>query len=95
MPTENPVGDAYPVNVSGTLADILSRFDALHRRAVTEFEGVTDAELDAPSRFWEDNAQVVAFRLHRFDAHLREHTIQVNKTLAGIGHAPSERGPLA
>jgi hypothetical protein len=90
MPDENPIGAAYPADLSGTLADILGRFDALHRRALAEFERVSDAELAAPSRFWEEYEQVVAFRLHRFDAHLREHTIQVDKTLAGIGHTPSE-----
>src|SRR3712207_6856353 len=30
------------------------------------------------------------FRLHRFDSHLRQHTIQAGKTLEGIGRAPSE-----
>jgi hypothetical protein len=90
MPTEHPLGETYPADVSGSLADILVRFDALHRLALSTFEQVTDAELAAPSRFWEENEQVVAFRLHRFDAHLREHTIQVDKTLAGIGHAPGE-----
>jgi hypothetical protein len=90
MPTEHPLGEEYPADVSGGPVDILGRFDALHRLALSTFEHVTDAELAAPSRFWEENEQVVAFRLHRFDAHLREHTIQVDKTLAGIGHAPSE-----
>lgn len=30
------------------------------------------------------------FRLHRFEAHLRQHAVQVEKTLAGLGHSPSE-----
>ncbi len=30
------------------------------------------------------------FRLHRFESHLRQHTIQIDKTLAAIGRAPTE-----
>ena len=30
------------------------------------------------------------FRLHRFDSHLRQHTIQAAMTLEAAGHAPSE-----
>ena len=30
------------------------------------------------------------FRLHRFEEHLRQHTIQLDKTLLGIGRPPTE-----
>ena len=30
------------------------------------------------------------FRLHRFDSHLRQHTIQIDKTLHSLGHEPRE-----
>jgi hypothetical protein len=30
------------------------------------------------------------FRLHRFEEHLRQHTIQLDKTLVGIGRSPTE-----
>ncbi len=30
------------------------------------------------------------FRMHRFDSHLRQHTIQVEKSLQRIGHIPNE-----
>jgi len=30
------------------------------------------------------------FRLHRFEEHLRQHTIQLDKTLVGIGRPSSE-----
>jgi hypothetical protein len=30
------------------------------------------------------------FRLHRFEEHLRQHTIQIDKTLVGIGKPPTE-----
>jgi hypothetical protein len=36
-------------------------------------------------------AQAVGrFRLHRFDSHLRQHTVQVEKTLVALGRGPSE-----
>jgi hypothetical protein len=35
-------------------------------------------------------AMPLEFRLHRFDSHLRQHTIQAEKTLAGIGAQPNE-----
>lgn len=47
MPTEHPLGEEYPADVSGSLADILVRFDVLHRLALSTFEQVTDAELAA------------------------------------------------
>jgi hypothetical protein len=30
------------------------------------------------------------FRLHRFEEHLRQHTVQLDKTLAAIGRPPTE-----
>jgi hypothetical protein len=30
------------------------------------------------------------FRLHRFDSHMRQHTIQLSKTLYALGYIPSE-----
>ena len=30
------------------------------------------------------------FRLHRFDSHLRQHVVQIEKTLESIGRSPNE-----
>jgi hypothetical protein len=35
------------------------------------------------------------FRLHRFDAHLRQHTIQAEKTVLAVMGVPSEAKQLA
>jgi hypothetical protein len=32
----------------------------------------------------------VRFRLHRFDSHVRQHVIQVDKTIAALGQSPNE-----
>ena len=78
------------IDVSGSLADILGRYAAIHATAIDEFATLTDEQLLHPSRFWEDHPIEIRFRLLRFDAHLREHTIQVDKTLAGINHPTPE-----
>lgn len=61
-----------------------------HDRVLTEFADMTEEELAWPSRYWEGYDLPLRFRLHRFDAHLRQHTIQVDKTLEALGHAPTE-----
>lgn len=60
-----------------------------HRRALTAMSRVTDRDLERPAMFW-DGEMPLRFRLHRFEAHLRQHTIQVEKTLLGIGHPATE-----
>ncbi|HYK99473.1 MAG TPA: hypothetical protein VEU77_13885, partial [Candidatus Acidoferrales bacterium] len=54
-----------------------------------ELGDITDEEVDARSWYW-DGAMGLRFRLHRFEEHLRQHTIQLDKTLAGIGRPPTE-----
>ena len=51
---------------------------------------VTEEELAWPARYWEGYDMPLRFRLHRFDAHLRQHTIQVDKTLLALGHELTE-----
>jgi hypothetical protein len=40
--------------------------------------------------YWEGTELSLRFRLHRFDSHLRQHTVQVDKTLVQIGRPPTE-----
>lgn len=72
------------------LSTLLAYYDTLHRRILNDFANLTDDELEAPSRFWESNPMPVQFRLHRFDSHLRQHTIQIEKTLAALDLNPNE-----
>jgi hypothetical protein len=48
-----------------------------------ELADVTDTELEQPAWFW-DADKPIRFRMHRFEEHLRQHTIQLDKTLAVI-----------
>src|SRR2546429_9592864 len=41
------------------------------------------------ARFW-DGDKPIRFRMHRFEAHMVQHTVQVDKTLDWIGRAPTE-----
>lgn len=69
--------------VDGTIENVRNAFFAIHRRVLSELDDVTDAELEQPAWFW-DGAMPIRFRLHRFEEHLRQHTIQLDKTLAVI-----------
>ena len=74
----------------GTRADALDALFRSHVAIRRAIDGVTEAELDTPSFFWEDKGYSIRFRMHRFEEHLRQHTIQVDKTLVAIGHPPTE-----
>ena len=69
--------------VAGTIERIRNSFFETHRRVLSELADVTDAELEQPAWFW-DADKPIRFRLHRFEEHLRQHTIQLDKTLAVI-----------
>jgi uncharacterized damage-inducible protein DinB len=69
--------------VDGTIENIRSSFFEIHRRVLRELADVTDAELEQPAWFW-DADKPIRFRMHRFEEHLRQHTIQLDKTLAVI-----------
>ena len=75
---------------SGTRADALDALFRSHVAIRRALDGVSEAELGTPSFFWEDKGYPVRFRMHRFEEHLRQHTIQVDKTLIAIGHPPTE-----
>jgi hypothetical protein len=62
----------------------------LHLRILDEFKTISDRELDLPAIFWEDTRFPIRHRLHRYEAHFTQHTVQIDKTLIVIGRPPSE-----
>jgi hypothetical protein len=64
-------------------------FAGVHVQVLRALGGVADPDLDAPAWFW-DGEMPIRFRLHRFEEHLRQHTVQLDKTLAAIGRPPTE-----
>jgi hypothetical protein len=73
-----------------SLAGIQALFDSLHKRVLRELSDINASELNAPSLWWEGIPLSVEFRLHRLDSHLRQHTIQIEKTLEVLSAPPSE-----
>jgi hypothetical protein len=76
--------------MEGSLASINAFYTSLHERVLNEFADVDEIEIEWPSMYWEEQAMSLRFRLHRFDSHLRQHIVQMEKTLNGIGRTPNE-----
>ena len=76
--------------LDGPLAGMRPYHEALHERIVREFDGIGEEELALPSIYWEGYELSLRFRLHRFDSHLRQHTVQIDKTRESIGRSPNE-----
>ncbi len=72
----------------------LSALQAYHgpfqARVLDDFQGLADADLALDSYYWEDESYPIHFRLGRFESHMRQHTIQIEKALAALGHEPDE-----
>ena len=81
---------AMPDAPHAGFAALLSYYNGVHDTIVHDLATLTDAETLALSLWWEDAPLPVRYRLHRFDAHLRQHTIQIEKTLTALDAAPSE-----
>ena len=84
-------GDPYEALAeSGSFSEILAYYRGLHERVLQAFARISEAELDEPVVFWESQPMPVRFRLHRFESHLRQHTIQMDKALVALGLASGE-----
>jgi uncharacterized damage-inducible protein DinB len=82
-------GYAAPDSLPGGIADVRNALFEIHRRVLRELDDLRDEELEEPAGFW-DGLKPIRFRMHRFEAHMIQHTIQVDKTLEWIGRAPTE-----
>jgi hypothetical protein len=74
----------------GPLNGMLEYHRDFHPMLLADLGRIRDDELELPSTFWEDTRFPIRHRLHRFTAHLVQHTVQIDKTLAAIGLAPTE-----
>jgi hypothetical protein len=82
-------GYAAPVSLPGGIVDVRNAMFEIHRRVLRELEDLRDEELEKPAGFW-DGLKPIRFRMHRFEAHMIQHTIQVDKTLEWIRRGPTE-----
>jgi len=81
---------SFQAIMEGPFADLQTYYNAFHERVLQEFADISPEELDKPSMYWEGTEMRLRFRLHRFDSHMRQHTVQIEKTLEGIGHRLNE-----
>jgi len=82
--------EQYRALSRGPLEEMLAYHREFHPAIIEEFSKITDTELDLPSTFWEETRFPIRHRLHRYEAHFAQHTVQIDKTLVAIGQAPSE-----
>jgi hypothetical protein len=82
--------DKFLALINGPLSEMLAYHRELHATILDEFSTISDRELDLPSTFWEETRFPIQHRLHRYEAHFVQHTVQIDKTLAAIGKSPSE-----
>jgi DinB superfamily len=74
---------------AGSIADIRARFDSVLDEWALRVADLDHAALAAPA-MWSGVPVDVDFRIGRWSSHIREHTIQVDKTLDWLGYQPSE-----
>lgn len=82
LPTEEAEG-------AGSLDDIRSRLDAVLDEWALRFAPLDAAALAVPA-MWAGIPVDIDFRIGRWGSHIAEHTIQLDKTLAWLGHQPTE-----
>jgi hypothetical protein len=92
-PLRPPEGSLPPrdgeAQSTGTMQDVLARLMAVRDEVVETIAAVPDDLLGAPTNWMRWDLDV-RFRIHRFAAHDREHTIQLAKTRQALGVQQSE-----
>ena len=76
--------------LAGPIEAIISYHEEIHVRTLAELSDISDEELQKTALFWEKEAMTIRFRLHRFESHLRQHTIQMDKALDMLDLRPTE-----
>jgi len=74
---------------AGSVGDIRARLDAVLDEWALRVADLDQDALDA-SAVWSGVPVDVDFRIGRWASHIREHTVQVDKTLDWLGYQPSE-----
>lgn len=65
-----------------SLKVILDFYDGLHLKTLEILKDISPEELSLYAEFWEPQPMEIAFRLLRYESHLVQHTIQIEKTLS-------------
>jgi len=86
--------DEATTEAEGTVDDLRARLDAILDLSAERLAGLPNDRLELGAR-WSGFPVTVGFRLGRWGSHIREHSIQVEKTFAMLGHVPTEPARLA
>ena len=84
------LGADFVLNDQASLAVMWQNYEQFHERLLAELASLSPDQLAIIAPMWEPGPVSVRFRLHRFEAHLREHTNQLEKTIRALGQAPNE-----
>jgi len=84
------LGADFVLNDQASLAVMWQNYEQFHDRLLVELASLHPEQLAIIAPMWEPSPVHVRFRLHRFEAHLREHTNQLEKTIRALGQAPNE-----
>ena len=90
--TRAPVFDELPGDEAeevGSPGEVRDRVDEVLDQSTERLAGLPADRLALGTR-WAGFAVDIGFRLGRWSSHIREHTIQVEKTMVMIGHTPTE-----
>ena len=93
--TSRPPDDVFPPEPTeeeesiGSPSELLAKLDAVVDANAVASAGLPGGAM-AISATWSGLPVTVGFRLGRYGSHIREHTIQVDKTLALLGRTPTE-----
>jgi len=74
---------------AGSPLDASARLDAIVDACIAANAGLDHAALHVGA-LWGGQQVTIDFRLGRYGSHIREHTVQVDKTLVLLGREPSE-----
>lgn len=77
------------VDAEGSPAELRDRLDAVVDRSAERLAGVPEDRLALGTR-WSGFAVDIGFRIGRWSSHIREHTVQVEKTLVMLDQSPTE-----
>lgn len=83
-----------PASISGEVDAVLARLGQARAETDRWLGDVAPAAMTRPT-VWMGHEIDVRFRLHRFAAHVVEHTIQCEKTLLALGWRPTEGRQIA
>jgi hypothetical protein len=85
--------DEATTEAAGSAEDLRTRLDSIVDLSTERLAGMPDDRLAFPTR-WSGFPVTLRFRFGRWASHIREHTIQVEKTVAMLDHVPNEPARL-